>query len=189
MICSCGTSPAKLTVLPSRTVYLTGQPMANVTDHIPNQNIHSFCLCTTTGNPAVSAAHGVPQPCTPMTFNFWEQGKDDYQIQNQSALLKSSICRCQYGGIIRIIDDGQHGEGTQWVSKSQQNEFVIEQESSNGQDVNAVLDGIQIALDLAGFVPGLGAIPDLISGWTVGSCRNVQISFTLSCKVAAIGSS
>ena len=161
MVCSCGTTPADLTVFPSRTIYLTGQPMANISDHIPNQNIHPFGLCTTCGNPVVSAAHGTPQPCIPMTLKPWQGGKGDYLIKDQPALLKSSTCQCKWGGVIRIIDDGQHGEGTQWVSKSQEDEFDKEQDSTERVDVNAVLDGIQIALDVAGFVPGFGAISDL----------------------------
>ena len=123
MWCSCGTGPAKLTVLPSRTVFLAGQPMANITDHITQQNIAPFCLCTTCSNPAVSAAQGTPQACIPVTLNPWENGKDDYLIKGQPALLKSSICRCQYGGIIRIIDDGQHGEGIQWVNKKPRTDY------------------------------------------------------------------
>ena len=161
MVCSCGTTPADLTVFPSRTVYLTGQPMANISDHIPNQNIHPFGLCTTCGNPVVSAAHGTPQPCIPMTLKSWQGGKGDYLIKDQPALLKSSTCQCKWGGVIRIIDDGQHGEGTQWVSKSQEEGFDTNQSYNDEIDVNHVLDGIQLALDAAGFVPGLGAIPDL----------------------------
>lgn len=119
MICSCGTSQAKLTVFPSRTVYLTGQPMANISDHTPNLNIPSFCLCTTRRNPAVSAAHGTPQECVPVTLNPWERGKDDYKIKGEPALLKSSICQCLYGGIISIIDDGQRNTGVADLSHSE----------------------------------------------------------------------
>jgi hypothetical protein len=135
--------------------------MANITDHISQQNIAPFCLCTTCGNPAVDAAHGTPQSCIPVTTDLWKNGKDDYLIKGQPALLKSSFCRCQYGGIIEIIDDGQHGEGTQWVLKSQNDEFNKESIGNEGIDANSVLDGVQLALDVAGFVPGFGAIPDL----------------------------
>lgn len=91
----------------------------------------------------------------------WMGGKNDYIIKGNPALLKSSTCQCMWGGTISITDDGQHGEGTQWVSKSQKNDFDKDVENIERIDVNAVLDGIQIALDVAGFIPGLGAIPDL----------------------------
>ena len=37
-------------------------------------------------------------------------------------------------------------------------------------DLNAVLDGIQTALDLAGFAPGVGAVPDLLNA-AISACR------------------
>lgn len=186
MVCSCGTTPADLTVFPSRTVYLTGQPMANISDHIPNQNIHPFGLCTTCGNPVVSAAHGTPQPCIPMTLKSWQGGKGDYLIKDQPALLKSSICQCKWGGVIRIIDDGQHGDGTQWVSKSQQKEFEKDQVSTEGLTEENVLDGIQMALDVAGMVPLLGAAPDLLNA-AISACRGNWLDAGMSLVAAVPG--
>lgn len=163
MVCSCGTGPTKLTVLPLRTVYLTGQPMANISDFVPNQNIPPFVLCTTCVNPAVSAANGTPQPCMPVTMDPWENGKDDYLVKNIPALLKSSICRCKWGGVIRIIDDGQHGIGTTDLSKRETEEFEKDQVKTDGLSADEVLDGIQMSLDVAGMVPVLGAAPDLLN--------------------------
>lgn len=167
MKCTMGTSQAKLTVLPTRTVFLTGKPMANISDHLTMVNLAPFGRCRSMGFPATASATAAnygtltPMPCMHNTPFPWMNGKNDYLIKGQPALLKSSVCQCMWGGTISITDDGQHGEGTQWVSKSQQDEFDKEQEFTKGLDVNAVLDGIQIALDVAGFVPGLGAIPDL----------------------------
>lgn len=123
MRCSMGTSPAKLTVLPSRAVFLTGQPMANISDHVPNTNLDPFGCCCSLGFPATAAAtaanNGIltPMPCKHNTPDHWENGKDDYFIKGEPALLRSSICQCKWGGTISIVDDGQHGEGTQWVEK------------------------------------------------------------------------
>lgn len=167
MRCSMGTSQAKLTVLPSRTVFLTGQPMANISDHLTMVNLAPFGRCRSLGFPATAsataAAHGklTPMPCMHNTPFPWMEGKNDYIIKGNPALLKSSTCSCMWGGTISITDDGQHGEGTQWISKSQKEGFDINQPNSEGIDVNHVLDGIQLALDAAGFVPGFGAIPDL----------------------------
>ena len=162
-----GTSQAKLTVLPSRTVFLAGQPMANISDHLTMVNLAPFGRCRSLGFPATAAAtaaaHGklTPMPCMHNTPFPWMGGKNDYIVKGDPALLKSSTCQCMWGGTISITDDGQHGEGTQWVTKSEQEEFEKDQVSADGLDTESVLDGIQMALDVAGFVPGFGAIPDL----------------------------
>lgn len=121
MKCSMGTSQAKLTVLPSRTVFLTGQPMANISDHLSMVNLAPFGRCRSLGFPATASAtaanHGTltPMPCIHNTPFPWMGGKNDYIVKGDPALLKSSTCQCMWGGTISIIDDGQHGEGTQWV--------------------------------------------------------------------------
>ena len=113
MKCSFGDRNAKLTVYPDRTVFLTGQPTANITDHTSLYNIAPFGKCHTTNYPATgaatAAAHGrlTPMPCVPGTVSNWMNGKDDYIIKDNPALLKSSYCRCCYGGVITIVDDGQ----------------------------------------------------------------------------------
>ena len=125
MKCSMGTSQSKLTVLPSRTVFLTGQPMANISDHLSMVNLAPFGRCRSLGFPATASAtaanHGslTPMPCMHNTPFPWMGGKNDYIIKREPALLKSSTCSCMWGGTISIIDDGQHGEGTQWVQKKE----------------------------------------------------------------------
>lgn len=162
-----GTSQAKLTVLPDRTVYLTGKPMANISDHKTMVNLGAFGRCRSMGFPATAsataAAQGTltPMPCVHNTPFPWMGGKMDYIIKGQPALLKSCKCQCMWGGTISITDDGQHGEGTQWVSKAQKEGFDTDQSETEGIDADSVLDGIQLALDAVGFVPGFGAIPDL----------------------------
>ena len=123
--CSFGDRIATLTVLPGRTIWLTGQPQANISDHTPLKNIAPFGRCHTTAYPptgaATAAAHGklTPMPCMPNTPFPWMGGKNDVLLKGMPALLKSSKCRCIYGGTITIVDDGQHGEGTQWKPKQE----------------------------------------------------------------------
>ncbi len=111
--CSMGMSPSMLTVLPMRTVLLTGKPMANITDHKPLVNIAPFGLCRSLANPTVaaatSAAMGVltPMPCIPNTQSPWMPGKPDLLVQGAPALLKSCVCPCLWAGIISITTDGQ----------------------------------------------------------------------------------
>lgn len=118
-----GTSPAKLTVLPSRTVVLTGQPMANISDHQTMVNLAPFGLCRSLSFPATASATAAalgtltPMPCMHNTPAPWMGGKLDTLLQGQPALLRTCKCQCMWGGTISIIDDGQHGEGTQWVQK------------------------------------------------------------------------
>lgn len=111
--CSCGDKTSSLTVYPDRTVFLTENPMANISDHVSLYHIAPFGKCHTTKYPATgsatSANHGclTPMPCIPGTTSEWINGKNDYIINGKPALLKSSYCRCQWGGIITIVDDGQ----------------------------------------------------------------------------------
>lgn len=132
MKCSMGTSQAKLTVLPSRTVFLTGQPMANISDHFSMVNLAPFGRCRSLGFPATASAtaanHGslTPMPCMHNTPFPWMGGKNDYIIKGQPALLKSSVCQCIWGGSISIVDDGQTDTGLPDVSKDSHEVFYCE---------------------------------------------------------------
>lgn len=170
--CSFGDRTAKLTVYPDRTVELTAKPMANISDHISMYNIAPFGKCHTVCYPptgsATAANHGclTPMPCVPGTDTDWMNGKNDYIIKGNPALLKSSFCRCRWGGIITITDDGQIDTGSADLSRENaktQEEMKAETEVKQNIDLESVLDGIQLALDIAGLVPGAGAIPDLLN--------------------------
>lgn len=198
--CSCGDKTAKLTVYPDRTVFLTEKPMANISDHVSMYNIWPFGKCRTTSYPATGAAtaanHGTltPMPCVPGTISEWLQGKGDYIIKGKPALLKSSYCRCQWGGIITITNDGQTDTGDadlNRVALQSEEEMLKKQEeeelAENAKlDVNAILDGIQTALDLAGFAPGLGAVPDLLNA-AISACRGNWAEAGLSVLAAVPG--
>lgn len=166
--CSCGSKCAQLTIYPDRTVFLTEKPMANISDHISMYNIASFGKCHTTTYPPTGSAtvanHGVltPMPCVPGTISKWINGKNDYLVKGIPALLKSSYCRCKWGGIITIINDGQVNTGNADLSKMA---LMSEDEllEDNKISADSVLDGIQLALDAAGFIPGLGAVPDILN--------------------------
>lgn len=150
MKCSMGTNQAKLTVLPLRTVYLTGQPMANISDHLSMVNLAPFGRCRSLGFPATAsataAAHGklTPMPCMHNTPFPWIGGKNDYIIKGDPALLKSSTCSCMWGGTISIVDDGQVGEGTQWVKKKDQQLFdLLEQKKQRLKEFREKLQSIE----------------------------------------------
>lgn len=113
MRCTMGTSTAKLTVLPSRTVFLTGKPMANISDHLTMKNLAPFGRCRSLGFPATASAtaahhgHLTPMPCMHNTPFPWMNGKMDYIVKGYPALLKSCTCPCMWGGTISLITNGQ----------------------------------------------------------------------------------
>jgi len=129
MQCTKGDKTAKLTVLPSRTVFLCGQPMANISDHTSMVNLNPFGKCWSLGFPPTAAAtaahHGklTPMPCIHNTPMPWMPGKPDYFIKGQPALLKTCKCTCMWGGIISLLDDGQMSKGTQYVQKQGKEQF------------------------------------------------------------------
>lgn len=129
MKCTMGTAPAKLTVLPLRTIFLAGQPQANISDNKSMVNLAPFGLCRSLAFPATAAATAAalgtltPMPCVHNTPAPWFVGKMDYLIQGQPALLKSCKCQCMWGGTINLVTDGQMGEGTQYVQKQGKEQF------------------------------------------------------------------
>ncbi len=195
MRCSFGDKSARLMVYPDLTVFLTGQPMANISDHTSLYNIAPFGKCHTTRYPATgaatAAAHGrlTPMPCVPGTKSNWRNGKNDYIIKGNPALLKSSYCKCCYGGIIRIVKDGQVDTGTADLSKQSietAEEWTAKEQEELLEDKNALLDGIQTALDIAGFAPGVGAIPDLLNA-AIYAVRGDKLNASLSLLAAVPG--
>lgn len=192
MRCSMGTSQAKLTVLPSRTVFLTGQPMANISDHLTMVNLAPFGRCRSLGFPATAsataAAHGklTPMPCMHNTPFPWMNGKNDYIVKGNPALLKSSTCSCMWGGTISIISDGQTNTGPADLTKNLTEEFDTDQVKVEGLNTEDVLDGIQMALDLAGMVPVWGAAPDLLNA-AISACRGNWSDAGLSLLAAVPG--
>lgn len=193
--CSCGDKMSTLTVYPERTGFLTDKPVANVSDHTSMYNIAPFGKCHTTNYPptgsATSANHGclTPMPCVPGTHSKWENGKNDYIIKGDSALLKSSYCRCCYGGIITIVDDGQVDTGDADLSRKSaetEEEWKEKEQEELLADKEGLLDGIQTALYVAGFAPSVGAIADLINA-AIYAVRGDKINAGLSLLAAVPG--
>lgn len=129
MKCSFGDKLSTLTILPSRTIYLTGHPQANISDHQPLLNISPFGKCHTIAYPATGSAtaanHGrlTPMPCVPNTPFPWMGGKNDVLLKGQPALLKSSKCKCIWGGTITFTSDGQSMGDKQQVPTFSKTEY------------------------------------------------------------------
>ena len=116
LVCSFGTAPSNLVVLPVNRVFSGAEPAANIMDHIPMVNIMPFAMCTSPANPqvaaATAAAFGVltPQPCIPATLSPWTPGALTVQIANQPALDNISVCLCNWAGVVTVADPGQMSE-------------------------------------------------------------------------------
>ena len=135
MRCTMGSSPAKLTVLPSRTVFLAGQPQANISDHKSMVNLAPFGVCRSLAFPptaaATAAAHGhlTPMPCVHNTPTPWFVGKKDNLIKGQPALLQSCKCQCMWGGTISLINNGQVAIGAQGVNETPSGQIELDTSS------------------------------------------------------------
>lgn len=193
--CSCGDKISTLTVYSDRTSFLTEKPVANVSDHTSMYNIAPFGKCHTTSFPptgsATSANHGclTPMPCVPGTHSKWQNGKNDYIIKGDAALLKSSYCRCCYGGIITVVDDGQVDTGEADLSRKSaetEEDWKEKEQEELLADKEALLDCLQTALDVAGFAPGVGAIADLTNA-AIYAVRGDKINAGLSLLAAVPG--
>lgn len=166
MKCTMGSAPAKLTVLPSRTVFLCGKPLANISDHISMVNLAPFGVCRSLAFPPTAAATAAalgtltPMPCIHNTPMPWIPGKVDYLIQNQPALLKSCKCTCIWGGMISITDDGQKGEGTQYVTKKPKEKFKEYQSFLNSSRDGFFSDRIDKAVQYQD--KGMGVLKSII---------------------------
>ncbi|MBX9977397.1 MAG: DUF4280 domain-containing protein [Alphaproteobacteria bacterium] len=106
LTCSFGTAPCKFKVIPTN---VTGEKKnaANIMDNVYPTNVPGFTLCTSPSNPAVAAALGVPQACTPVFPAPWAPGKPNVILRDQPALDNNSILMCVYAGVISVTDPGE----------------------------------------------------------------------------------
>lgn len=185
MKCTMGTSTAKLKATP-KNVSLVGKDQANIADFVSMVNVPGFGRCRSLAYPPTAAAtaanhgHLTPMPCVPGTCPFWSAVDKNSLVCGQPALLKAATLKCSFGGTISIVSPGQNKEvkagGSASSVKDAKPKTEKELETAElaelqeldeltveGLTPESVLDGIQTALDVAGFVPGLGAIPDLLN--------------------------
>lgn len=113
LMCSFGTAPSSLVVLPANRVMSSNMPDANIMDHVPMLNIMPFAMCTSLANPQVAAATAAalgvltPMPCIPVTATPWTPGSPTVLIGGMPALNNASTCMCTWGGVITVSSPGQ----------------------------------------------------------------------------------
>lgn len=202
-----GTSCPKLRATP-KNVSLTGKDQANIADYVSIKNIPSFGRCRSLGYPPTAAATAAnygkltPMPCVPGTCPKWQAIDKDSLICGEPALLEPATLKCVYGGTISIVNPRQSLEiKVRGVSFSQRSETQQEKAMQKIpeellQEFNAldrerlsqqsVLDGVQMALDVAGMAPGVGAIPDLMNA-AISVLRGDWVGAGLSIVAAVPG--
>jgi uncharacterized protein DUF4280 len=113
MLCTFGTGPSTLNVLPANKVLGSSMPAANIMDNKPFVNVPPFIMCLSIANPAVAAATtaalGVltPMPCTPVLPAPWAPGSPKILVGNLPVLNNTSTCMCAFAGMISFTTPGQ----------------------------------------------------------------------------------
>jgi len=113
LTCSFGMAPSNLIVLPVNRTQVGGQFAANIMDHVPMVNIPPFGMCMSIANPMVAAATAAalgvltPMPCIPVIPAPWAPGSPTVQIGGMPALNNTSMCNCNWAGVIQITNPGQ----------------------------------------------------------------------------------
>lgn len=113
LMCSFGTAPSALSVLPKNKVMAGGPVAANIMDNVPMLNIMPFAMCTSPANPTVAAATAAalgvltPMPCIPATAAPWAPGSPTVLLGGMPALNNSSKLMCNWGGVIQVTVPGQ----------------------------------------------------------------------------------
>ena len=112
MMCSFGTSPGTLAVLPVHQVMATLNA-ANISDSVALANIPTFGSCSSSGNPVVAAATAAaggaltPMPCVPLPSGTWVPGSTTVLLKSMPALDSAATATCTWGGVITILSPGQ----------------------------------------------------------------------------------
>ena len=111
ILCSFGSGPMPLTTEPEGESIVKGQSQfaGTVTNSIPMENIKSFIMCNSPGNPAGMGKPIVPTPCpcVPAVAGTWDPPAEKTKINDQPALTNEAKCMCSFGGVISITDPGQ----------------------------------------------------------------------------------
>jgi len=98
LTCTLGSNLNQLQIPNRRCILINGKKQANIADHIGRFNIISFGSCSRSIP---------PPPCINATINKWVNGKENGFVDDEQALLNTSINLCACGGVISIVNDGQ----------------------------------------------------------------------------------
>lgn len=121
IICSQGTAPGVLNLPKCHGVYIMDHPQMNINDYKPIENVGCMGYCQSPKNPSVAQKEENSKSltgkiknklsggvlCQPQTTQPWLNGNNSVIIDEHPALLNNSILKCNFGGEIKIEEDGQ----------------------------------------------------------------------------------
>ena len=99
--CTKGGSSSTLQILPTKQIFLNNQAMAFISDTIPMVNIMSFGACL---------RQSPPPPCVPSISGKWNNEIRHF-LSSEAAVSTDSTCKCNMGGTISIVNEGQNFMG------------------------------------------------------------------------------
>jgi hypothetical protein len=111
--CPYGDKEGSLKVLQNNVVMANGKKIGTIMDSKPMANISSFGKCKNRRNPIVAAATAAnrgrlrPMPCIPNTGMPWSNEHKEIKVGNIPVITEKSICKCMWGGTIKVTDPGQ----------------------------------------------------------------------------------
>lgn len=100
LMCSFGTGPSELVVLPTTRITVDGMPVANISAMVPMLNIPPFPMCIS------PIAGGIPIPCIPTLVGPW-MPMGTIMFGGMPALDSLSKAICAREGIVMITFPGQ----------------------------------------------------------------------------------
>lgn len=135
MHCQCGSHYRRLNLPFSHGHKENGRPLMNAKDSLAGEklNIPTFGVCSSSHNEtggSILLKKDYPRdiygkkisdtvegnirgtPCVPIIESQWLNPQEGTQIDGAPAITPSSFLVCQYGGIIEVVDSGQHDEET-----------------------------------------------------------------------------
>ncbi len=103
VMCTFGAAPC---VFSASSVDVSATTPAGVITDVELENIPTFGMCSSPGNPGVIAALGSPVPCVPV-LTPWTPGAALVTINGIPALDDASECMCAWAGVITVSSPGQ----------------------------------------------------------------------------------
>lgn len=95
---------------------IRGKVMLTIGDNKPGKNFEPFSSCKSEKNPEAGKSKENTESkdnknqtvqCKPVICNKWMHGEKDVYLNGELALNSGCELACLYGGIIKIVDDGQ----------------------------------------------------------------------------------
>lgn len=134
--CKCGSHCRRLNLPMTHGFMEEQRPLMNADDSsaLPGGNIPYFGVCNSPSNQSgaatillkkdyerdpfgkkisnVSSGNVRGTRCTPMILGSWQNVQNGTLIDGAPAITPSSFLICQFGGIIEVLDSGQHDDET-----------------------------------------------------------------------------